>query len=198
MIGQERTKEIFLALKLHFSSNYDFIRYHGKMKRATMKPNEIFHINKIRHKFVEEDKVIEFFLFNIIHDYWTTGGFPGFIGNYANKEATENYESWKSWFASYCDNLEHDLIKLESFTLREIIDPTAGHPILFRRTSGGSIHFNTVALIANSIPLIPYWKENCQDPVFEQFIMVLEKYRPFITSDRRISRQIIEKILKRG
>ena len=33
MISSERTKELFLGCKLYYTSNYDFFRYKGRLKK---------------------------------------------------------------------------------------------------------------------------------------------------------------------
>ncbi len=89
MINGERTNEIFMSLKLHFSSeSYDFLKYKGRMKNRTTN----YPAQTLAGKLVSEKNVVRFFLFNMIADIQEKQNIRNYIGDYNNKDSfTKSY-----------------------------------------------------------------------------------------------------------
>lgn len=183
MITPERTKQIFVALRLHFTGSYDYIKYQGKT-RATLKPAETWAVEKIAFKFHNEDTVRDFFVANMIDSFVKTGKIGSFINAYANKDATDIYDKSTNWYnASY--NLTSDLNKFD-----DIKDMTVcvdgNHPKIFQSVLDGEISIFTMACVMMfmSPRIDTYWNKNCDDTVlFGGYIHFLRKYVPLIPKD---------------
>jgi hypothetical protein len=183
MISPERTKQIFVALRLHFTGSYDYIKYQGKT-RAGLKPAETWAVEKIAYKFQNENTVRDFFVANMIDSYVKSGKIVGFIGSYANKEATEIYEKSTNWYnASY--NLTSDLKKFDSLK-DAVLCIDGNHPKIFQYVLDGEISIFTMACVMLQMGdhIVRYWNKNCDDTVlFGGYIQFLKKYVPLIPKD---------------
>lgn len=193
MISPERTKEIFLALKLHFTGSYDFVKYGGKIK-AQLKPNEQWAINRIVKKYKEEDKVRDFFIANMIHDFTKTGKINGFINNYSTTEAVEIYDAWAAWWNAFSYQLKSDLNKFEN--VKDMVEIKDGdHPKIFTEFVGGNVNFNTLACLMLGIRTLPEYWSKCDDTIlFGGYVKILKKYAALINRDKeKIKTAILEK-----
>ena len=195
VIEPERVKEIFLALKLHFNSNYNYLKYQGKTRSAPIRANEVWHINKIRNKLRTEEYVFTFFLYNMMNDFWKTGNFGSYIGAYANSESVTVWANWRTWLERPYDNILRDLEKLSGHSLRQLIDPADSHPIIIKRAMGREIHLNTIALLYRDLKLKNYWLNNA-DPVLENFVSTIDKYQCFLEVEQGLIKKVLDETLK--
>ena len=78
--------KIYHALKLHFTSNYDYMKYNGKANASVdsfLKRNDRPFFGKVARKYKDDTK--DFFISNFIVNP------KGWIGNFNE----ENYLNWK-------------------------------------------------------------------------------------------------------
>jgi len=183
MISPERTKEIFLALKLHFTGSYDYVKYAGKIK-APVKPPEQWALGRIAKKYKDEEKVRDFFIANMTYDYITNGKINGFVNSYNSAGAVDTYDAWQAWWTAFSYKLKSDMAQFESVkNAIEIVD--GEHPKVFTMFLEAKVNFNTLACLMMSIKgLSTYW-EKCDDSIlFGGYLKLLKKYVPLLDQDK--------------
>jgi len=194
----ERIKEIFLALKLHFNSNYNFLRYNGKLSPQTLTVKEGFILNKLNSKLPTEEMIINFFVYNMVESWWKNGNIATYYGNYVNKEYILAYEKWQAWLDSSEHNFRNDLLQFECKKLKDIVTLDTGHPEVFKVMSSGRMHPSSVAILLICAPqILRYWEAKAADPVMEQFVKTIKSYSVFLKINQERHTKILENQFKK-
>jgi hypothetical protein len=174
MITPERTKEISLAIKLHFTStSYNFVQYNGKTRSGSLKSQDSWYIG-LSKRLMSEENTTQFFLANTIDGYRKTNKIPTYMRNFNNKEG---FFIWKEW-KNKVDNI-HYLVKEELKNINNTeFSIDNGHPLVYSKFLKNEISFETLSFITLSNPsIMKKWKEQTFDPIlFPEFLQVLGKY----------------------
>lgn len=192
MISPERTKQIFVALRLHFTGSYDYVKYGGKIN-AKIKPQETYHIKRMVTKYKEETPMRDFFVSNMVQRQLQNGKIDAFIGNYATKESVEFHDQWLAWWNACSYNLKSDIGKFDS--IKEMIAISDGdHPKVFQEFLDDNISYNTLACLMAAIgSLADYWEKNCDDTImFGSHVRFLRKYSQLLPKDNKTIKEIIK------
>tara|TARA_Y100000004_G_C8955794_1_gene430725 strand:- start:395 stop:982 length:588 start_codon:yes stop_codon:yes gene_type:complete len=145
--GYESYK-LYLGIKLHYNSDYDFNKYNGKVSasfESFLKRSDKFQFSKLRKQHRENLK--DFYIANFMHkDYW--------IGDLFGEEAKENYTEWKKYNQSLLYCFEKDIRYLHS--LEGVLDnlfstDSSSHPIIVTSILSNSISFTTGVLLDSLI-----------------------------------------------
>ena len=145
--GYESYK-LYLGIKLHYNSDYDFNKYNGKVSasfESFLKRSDKFQFSKLRKQHRENLK--DFYIANFMHkDYW--------IGDLFGEEAKENYTEWKKYNQSLLYCFEKDIRYLNS--LEGVLDnlfstDSSSHPIIVTSILSNSISFTTGVLLDSLI-----------------------------------------------
>ena len=118
--------QLYLGIKLHYNSDYDFNKYNGKVSasfESYLKRSDKFQFSKLRKQHGENLK--DFYIANFMHkDYW--------IGDLFGEEAKENYTEWKKYNQSLLYCFEKDIRYLNSlegvWTIYLVL--ISSHPII--------------------------------------------------------------------
>lgn len=187
---------MFHALKLHFTSSYDYIKYKGKTSVskttfATRKDKYTFY--KLSRKFgltELRDYYIANFLVNDIQ--W--------IGDVVGPDAEENYKKWLKTTQSLTYTFENDIIKL----LDRVNEPNDllvvkrnQFPLLMQFAQQGDIALETLIILNDLMNFFPMWeKEIYDDIVWPNFKRRCEKYKPFLSYDKEKFKLILKEKIK--
>ena len=132
--------KIYHALKLHFTSNYDYTKYNGKANASVdsfLKRNDRPFFGKVARKYKDDTKA--FFISNFSVNP------KGRVG-YFNEE---NYLNWKKRNQSLKYNYKSELVelfhKVESFD--EIFQGNGQHPLLLKQLMSKRISLETVSIL---------------------------------------------------
>ena len=171
--------QLYIALKLHFTSDYDFIKYNGKVKSATfdsyLKRKDKYHFAKVGKKYKSELK--DFFISNFIHeDVW--------VGDMLGKECESNYKHYKKYIQSLSYSFERDCENLEA--LSESLDSLflcddSSHPIICRAVLSRTISPITYGLIESRLHFsskLPI-KEEYVWPEFKNRMLKMIPFLPY-------------------
>ena len=140
--------QLYLGIKLHYNSDYDFNKYNGKVSasfESYLKRSDKFQFSKLRKQHRENLK--DFYIANFMHkDYW--------IGDLFGEEAKENYTEWKKYNQSLLYCFEKDIRYLNS--LEGVLDnlfstDSSSHPIIVSSILSKSISFATGVLLDSLI-----------------------------------------------
>lgn len=168
----------YLALKKHFSSNYDFFKYNGKVKasiEAFEKRNDKYHFYKLSKR--SDNR--EFILANIVHD-------PGvWVGNLFNEGSENIYKDWKKIQQSLMYIFKQDINRLDEDFDSNLITSDGNHPKLLRMYLSRQIHTESLIMINEVTNVFGYWDKKLVDKIIWPDIKnKCIKYKPFISFDR--------------
>ena len=140
--------QLYLGIKLHYNSDYDFNKYNGKVSasfESYLKRSDKFQFSKLRKQHGENLK--DFYIANFMYkDYW--------IGDLFGEETKENYTEWKKYNQSLLYCFEKDIRYLNS--LEGVLDnlfstDSSSHPIIVSSILSKSISFATGVLLDSLI-----------------------------------------------
>ncbi len=175
----------YLALKLHFSSEYDFHKYNGKVS-ATI---ESFEKRKDKYKFVRlsrklsDPQILDFYLANFIRG-------KKWIGDFDEKNWMNHKKIVQSLQYFYENDLEKLLTSSDNFDI--IFKCKDGnHPKLIKAYLGKKITLETLVILEK---VLQYRKVFDKD-ITEKFIWpkvskLIGKYEPFMQVSARKYRMI--------
>ena len=176
----------YLALRQHFTSDYDYFKYNGKVRAKTesfLKRNDKFFFRKLQKKYTKEE-LVEFFVSNFI----LNGN--NWIGNLISKESEDNYAIWRKniesitytfhddlrWLADYCSSnaiSANDLIVVKE----------NDHPTLLKLLLQNKIKIETVIILDRVLGFIRYWDAKIDDIIWEEKKKLLNNYKSFVRYD---------------
>ena len=132
--------KIYHALKLHFTSDYDYNKYNGKANVSVdsfLKRNDRPFFGRVSRKYKDDTK--DFFISNFIVNP------KGWVGNFND----ENYLNWKKRNQSLKYNYKSALVELfhKVSTFDEIFHNGSQHPLLLKQFMAKKLSIETVAIL---------------------------------------------------
>jgi hypothetical protein len=183
---------LFHGLKLHFTTNYDYVKYHGKIsigKDAFMLRKDKFHFYKLSRKY-KKDELFGFYIANLLHNpkCWA--------GDLISDDADSEYKVWLKTQQSLTYLFEQDISTAFDMVdnpeeLLKVVD--GQYPLLYNLYLHDKVKKETVMILNNFMNFIPMWSKKIDDDIiFPEFVKSCEKYKPFFSYDE----QKMKKILK--
>jgi hypothetical protein len=178
----------YLALKRHFTTDYDFFKYNGKVKAS----QQAFENRKDKFQFYKLSKrkdAKEYILANMIYEptLW--------IGDLIdNEKAEEILVEWtrKQQALSYV--FDTDLTELNPDFNSNLVVEDGQYPRLLQLYNMRRVNVETLIIIDDLVKNFRYWERNISDPIiFPQIKRTVEKVRPFISYDKAKMRQLLMK-----
>lgn len=187
MTAYECYKE-YVALKQHFTNpSYDYFKYNGKVRvRDSSKfesdKDKLFYMKLAKHQ--DPRNVI---LANLLENnkLW--------IRDIAYKEeANKVYEDWLKRKESLMYNFAQDLNKLrEDFNSNFVVKDNT-HPFIMKLFLQKQINLESLVMLVDAVRCVSYWhKKLVYDPVAEEIMNKIVKYRPFLEYDRAKVKKIV-------
>lgn len=176
----------YSALKLHFTSDYNYFHYKGQTK---LKPESFEKRNdKIFFaKIAKHNDPLNFLMVNILDNPKT------WIRTLAyDKQAEIKYADWLKKKQSMSYMFKQDLRKLNSdFNFNLTVEANT-HPKIVVQYLSGEIMFETLCIICTITGCIKHWnKKMADDPVWDELSRKISKYMPFMDIDITKYKQII-------
>jgi hypothetical protein len=182
----------YQALKLHFTSDYDFIKYGGKVRKISdesfLKRKDQYLFRKLERKY-SDDELTDFFVSNFISQAGVR-----WVGEMSGPESEKVYMSWKGRMDTFSYNLKQDLEYIkEQDDWKQCITITTGHPTLLKMYLGGKIKAETIIAFDILVgDMLEKWTSLIDDQIiWPELYRQLSKYRPFV----RIERETIKKVM---
>ena len=172
-IEGSRAYNCFIAIRLHFSSDYDFFKYSGKTKQISDEKLRIRkdydHFRRLERKYEDLE---HFIVANIIakNSNW--------IGDLIHPRAEKNYIEWKYRIQNLPKIVSDNLKKCSSdlFSLKN-----ATHPELYKKYLASEITTETMIVLENIFKYIEVWDKKIQDPIlWPEHSRFFRKYEPFV------------------
>ncbi len=168
----------YVALRAHFTGNYDFIKYSGKMKineASFLKRRDRFFFAKIERNY--KDNLVNFFVASFVNDS------SSWSGSLTGDKAQNVYQEWNRKISSLSYIFSEEIIHLSelgSFPVCYRCD-SVDHPILLKEYLGGRISIETMCII-NSIVSFNRWK--LDDIIWDEVKTLIDNYTPFLNIDK--------------
>ena len=177
----------YVALKQHFTQpSYDYFKYNGKA-RANVKSFDARKDKLFFMKLAKHDNPVNYMLSNLIEDnkLW--------IRDLAyNKEAEERYKSWQKRQQSITYMFKQDLSKLKEDFDSNFKSEDHIHPYVIRLFLQKEISLETLVMLVDLVKCQKYWsKKHEYDPIVEDLLLKIQKYRPFLHYDRQKIKEIV-------
>jgi hypothetical protein len=180
------TYQKFLALKMHFTSDYDIIKYNGKVKANY----DSFEKRKDKYFFYKLSKMKEpesFILSNMIENDIS------WIGDLFDPEKEEVYKNWNKRQQSLSYIFSNDIKKLLPSFNENFIIKDGQHPPLLKLYRRKEVCIETLILLDEILNYFPYWNKNIQDTViWPNIYKRLVKYKPLFHYDKAKIKNILK------
>ena len=189
-IKEARTQELFLAFKMHFTTEYDFNLYLGRL--GTRKYTESIHAKIITDQWQTEENIKKFLLFSFIDYYQINNSVNTYIGNFANKEAFQSIKKVSAMFntRTYDSKTFLRLFYEEQKSFGKLKDFLLVSDYYYQK----KISIYTLSYIMTSLGLEKYWEVD--DPLLTDFCLFLKKLGKFINKETENIKNILKEILE--
>ena len=188
--------KLYLAVKNHFTTNYDFFKYNGKVNAkedSFLKRRDKFFFAKLQRKY-NNDQLRDLFVSNFAdgEDFW--------IGNVLTQKAESVYTEWKARQIKLSYILEQDLKFLLDYYNERNLDFNSlfvmenGHPILLQCVLRNDIYVETMIIIDRVLNYSRRWNKVLDDPVWTEFKKRMDKYSPFVLFEAEKGKKILRKV----
>ena len=191
------TYQTYLALKRHFTSNYDYFKYKGKVKASLesyLRRKYKFFFRKLGKKY-DKEELVNFFVSNfVVSDNW--------IGNLVSQESEENYVRFQKRMQSLSYLYDNDVHRIIDYCRENDLQLNSvllveddNHPILLKLLLQKKISIETVIIMDDTLKFIRYWNAKLDDIIWEEKKQLISNYRQFLKYDRNTYRQKLKEII---
>jgi len=176
----------YLALKRHFTSNYDFVKYNGKVNARV----DAFERRKDKFFFFKLSKrkdVKNFILANLLHkpDAWA--------GSLVDSpEADKVYTEWSKRQQSLSYLFKSDLDELDDDFNSNIIVENGQYPRVLSLYNKKRISIESLVILGDLTGCFKYWDKSITDTiVYPSINKTVNNYKPFIDYDKVKMKKIV-------
>lgn len=183
--------QMYMALKLHFSGDYNYFKYNGKTQQISDGKFEArkdhIHFARIERRY--KDKLEEFFVANFVHN-------PNFkwAGDLVTVDAEKCYNNYKKVIESFSYNFRQDLKKINEKEKNSLLllVKDGGHPLLLQYLLGNEISIETAVALDIVTGYVAKWDKTIRDPIiWPDQSRLIKKYRPFLQLDKTTLQNIV-------
>lgn len=179
----ERVREIFLAIKLHYTNEkYDYTKFTNRKLRGPQKA-DVFYYDKFSKKFSSENAAELFFIANMMRSFHKNFSIPTFIGDYYT---VENFEYLKYWYSYVRKTLPYNYNQyLKQYeTVDELIQPGRTLPKVFEDYLQEKISLDILTTFVynnRNNQEIDMWEITASaDPLFDKLYLIVKKHILFL------------------
>lgn len=174
---------LYRALKLHFTTDYDFKKYHGKIKYTVsqfQKNKHKYVYEKLAKKYSDEELKL-FFIANFLNNETV------WVQDLLSQESFEVYTNFckKSQSLSYI--FKNDLLNIfgEENHKKLFKCENNNFPLLLTKMLRDEICTETVIIMDDFMDFIPKWDKNIKDDfIWPRVQTKMLKYKPFLEYDK--------------
>jgi len=179
-----RAYQKYLAIKLHFTSDYDYFKYGGKSRSAASsfeKRKDVLFFRKIERRFSDEE-LTDYFVANFVEDSTSR-----WIGELSSLKSEKTYAAWKRKMESFTYEFKNEMI-----SLRDISDDPASlwrvesnqHPKVLQLYLANKLSIESMLASNRVLKYIPMWDKNIEEHfIWPDVSKRLKKYDGFLRLD---------------
>lgn len=178
----------YTALKAHFSTNYDYLKYNGKLKSANPAAFNSSNLKLFFQKLAKHSDVQGFLVANFLEDS------KAWIRDLAYSDRAEAvYTEWAKRVQSLTYIFTQEIKKLDEDNFNEnFIIKNGGHPLILKLYLRKEISLETLTILVDLSGCDKYFNKVLKsDPIWEDIGFKISKYKPFLTYDREKTRKIL-------
>ena len=189
--------KVYLALKNHFTSDYDYFKYHGKMKvkeETFLKRRDKFFFEKIERRYKKE--LVPFFVSNLIKEdnSWS--------GSLVTDQAEQTFNEWKKKTQSLRYVFKEDMGRVRTLMdhnelqFDELFECGDGqHPPIFKLLISEEITIESFVILDQVLSFCKRInKRILDDYVWSVYYKRVMKYSRFIEVDNKDYKMILKDI----
>lgn len=185
MYGGFEVFKIYLAIKLHFTSNkYDYFKYEGKVNcklETFTKRNDRYFFHKLSKRYNETD-IVDFFVANFVYDS------KKWVGNLLQNDGNETYLSYRKFKESISYSFRDDCNRIASdFSSRSLrFDDgfnvlNGQHPRVLQLLIQKKINYQTAIILDYFLAFSKNWDKKIKEKVvWKDISNRLKKFRSFV------------------
>jgi hypothetical protein len=185
----------YQALKLHFTSEYDFVKYGGKVRKiseeAFLKRKDQYLFRKLERKY-DDQQLTDFFVANFVSNAGVR-----WVGEMNGVESEKVYINWCKRIEAFSYFLKQDLENVADATedVRGILLTKGEHPKLLKLYLGNKITAETMIAFDMITNMLDTWNKIIQDDiVWPEVYRQLSKYRPFVKADKSSIKKVMRDV----
>ena len=199
---------IYQALYAHFTRNYDYFKYNGKVN---MNYNSMErHFNKYERggnysaqrtifdnlgkTFEHKEDLVFFYLSQFTNDI-----------TYPSIFDSDLYDEYKERMNNFHFHLKRDIEKIIKYmaeyckTFNEMfIVEKVNHPPILKLGLSRTISLETFITLDIILNFLPVMEKKLNDPASKEFIKLIKNYKPFLSIDIKKEKKIIMDVLTKG
>ena len=184
MYGGFDVFKTYLAVKNHFTSDYDYGKYGGrvtaKLESFTKRPDRYF-FHKLSKRYNERD-ILDFFVANFAVDS------NKWVGNIINNEGAENYTKFRKYKDNFDYHFRNDCVSIRNdFANRGILFNdgflvhNGQHPRALRLHIQKRINIQTTVILDSVLSFSKVWSKDIDEKVvWPKIAHTLAKLKPFV------------------
>ena len=183
--------QMYLGLKLHFNSDYDYTRYGGKTsatKASFLKRKDRYFFARVARKYGESTK--DYFISNFVYSP------KGWLGDFNET----NYNNWIKNRQSLTYNFINDmsLVFSQINDFNEIFSCQKGkHPVLLKNFLAKRISLETMVILQGLLNYVKQFDEDLKDDlVWPDNRRMIVKYAAFLNYDKQKCKTQLLKLIK--
>ena len=181
----------YLAIKQHFTSNYDYQKYNGKVKateESFLKRRDRFFFKKLEKKYNKQELEM-YFVSNFINNT------SKWIGNLLSQDSEKIFLDYKKNQQSLTYSFKNQLQFLKDTKLKnKLFEVKNGHPELFKYYLQGKVSLQTILILNDELNFISHWNSEMTDIVWDNEYKKISKYKSFFKYDKQLFNNIIKEV----
>jgi len=201
-----RAYQKYLAIKLHFTTDYDYFKYGGKSKSASPssfeKRKDVFFFRKIERRYSDEE-LTEYFVANFVSK--NTGRW---IGELASLQSERVYDQWKKRMESFSYLFKEDMEKIKEQANTCFLSTNPAdmwtvdndthhnmHPEVLCMYLGNKISLESLIAANRVLKFVPIWDRTIgEDFIWPDISKSIKKYDAFLRLDEKNLRNIMKEV----
>jgi len=178
----------YTALKAHFTSDYDYVKYNGKIKSASPKNFAQSNLKVFFQKLAKHRDIRGFLIANFLQD--TTAWIRELA--YSDKAETV-YAEWNKTVQSLTYIFTQEIEKLDQDDFNaNFIAKDGNHPLILKLFLRKEISLETLTVLIDLTGSDKYLNKVLKnDIVWGEIYFKISKYRPFLVYDREKTKKIL-------
>lgn len=190
--------KIYLAVKLHFTTDYDYHKYEGRVNanlESFTKRNDRYFFHKLSTRY-DKNSVLDYFVSNFLVDS------KRWIGNLSNNEGIENYTKYLKYQDAFEYHFKSDCnVLVDEFSRRGIsfddgfLADKGQHPRVLRLLLQKRIHFQTALILDSVLSFSKNWDKTIDEKViWPELSKKFKKFKNFIRFNQTSARLIMKEV----
>ena len=176
----------FLALKRHFTTDYDYFKYNGKVRanRETfMSRNDAYSFAKLANKDDPQGLILSNLLIN--KNVW--------VRDLLDSEGEARHTNWRKRIESLGYIFKSELAHLNDEYKRNFVSQDGQHPLVMTLLLQKKISLETFTILSHQANIFSYWEQKVVDKIVScDIINNSKKYKPFLDFEPKRFQKIIK------